>query len=51
MTNLDEEDLIILRDLQEDGRVSNADPSRKTGIPASTIHTCACETFIGDLRQ
>lgn len=38
MTYLDEEDLIILREFQEDGRISYAELSRKTGIPDSTIH-------------
>ena len=35
---LDEEDLIILREFQKDGRISFAELSRKTGIPDSTIY-------------
>jgi len=38
LSELDEEDFIILKELQEDGRISYADLSRKTGIPDSTIH-------------
>jgi len=35
---LDKEDLIILKVLQEEGRISYAELSRRTGIPDSTIH-------------
>ena len=35
---LDEEDLIILREFQKEGRISFVELSRKTGIPDSTIH-------------
>lgn len=38
MIHLDEEDLIILREFQRDGRISYAELSRKTDIPDSTIH-------------
>ncbi len=38
MAELDREDLTILRELQEDGRMSYADLSRRTGIPSSTLH-------------
>ena len=38
MTYLDEEDLIILREFQRDGRISYAELSRKTGIPDSTVY-------------
>ncbi len=38
MSGLDEDDLMILRELQKDGRISYADLSRKTGIPSSTLH-------------
>jgi Lrp/AsnC family transcriptional regulator for asnA, asnC and gidA len=38
LTDLDEEELVILRTLQRDGRISYAELSRRTGIPDSTIH-------------
>lgn len=38
LTELDREDLLILMELQGDGRMSYADISRRTGIPSSTIH-------------
>ena len=38
MPTLDEEELIILKEFQENGRVSYAEISRKTGIPNSTIY-------------
>ena len=38
MAELDREDLLILMELQGDGRMSYADISRRTGIPSSTIH-------------
>jgi len=38
LTYLGEEDVIILRELQEDGRISYAELSRKTRIPDSTIY-------------
>ncbi len=38
MYNLDKDDLIILKELQKDGRISYAELSRITGIPGSTIH-------------
>jgi Lrp/AsnC family transcriptional regulator for asnA, asnC and gidA len=36
--NLDSDDLMILRELQRDGRESYAELSKKTGIPTSTLH-------------
>lgn len=38
MSRLTKDDLVILRDLQRDGRISFAELSRTTGIPDSTIH-------------
>lgn len=37
-TNLIKEDLAILQELQNDGRISYAELSRITGIPHSTVH-------------
>lgn len=38
MTKLGEDDLVLLRELQMDGRASYSKLSKKTGIPNSTIH-------------
>jgi len=38
LSDLDEETLIILKELQKDGRITYAELSRITGIPNSTIH-------------
>jgi len=38
MDDLDKEELTILEELQEDGRISYAELARKTGIPDSTIY-------------
>ncbi|MFQ6053467.1 MAG: Lrp/AsnC family transcriptional regulator [Candidatus Bathyarchaeia archaeon] len=38
MAPLDEEDFMILRALQREGRISYAELSRRTGIPDSTVH-------------
>ena len=38
MSALGKDEVIILRELQDDGRVSYAELSRITGIPGSTLH-------------
>jgi DNA-binding Lrp family transcriptional regulator len=38
MRNVDENDIIILKFLQSDGRISFSQISRETGMPTSTIH-------------
>lgn len=38
MSRLSDDDLMILRELQEDGRISYTSLSKKTGIPSSTLH-------------
>jgi len=38
VTKLSEDELVLLRELQTDGRASYSKLSKKTGIPNSTIH-------------